>query len=290
MPRKLFCFGLGYTARALITSLSGADRWTFAGTCRSLEKKAALDHEGIEGHIFDGLTPLADFAGALSGVTHLVISTPPDEKDGDPVLARHAGDIAALKDLKWIGYLSTTGVYGDHDGGWVDDDTPETPTSRRGELRLAAERDWLALGQKTGQPVHLFRLGSIYGPGRGQHEGLQSGRTQKIVKANQYFSRIHVQDIVTVLRASMAHPDPGRSYNVVDDLPAPPDEVIDYVCDLMGLPRLPEVDFETAELSPLMRSFYSESKRVKNSRIRSELGVKLKYPTYRQGFAALLGR
>ncbi|WP_417319888.1 SDR family oxidoreductase [Emcibacter sp.] len=288
MQKKLFCFGLGYTARALISHVAGEDDWTIAGTCRSPDKRDKFARQGIECHLFDGSIPLRNIVDALSGVTHMLISTPPGESRGDPVLACHGNDLSRLTNLHWIGYLSTTGVYGDHDGGWVDDETPETPTSRRGELRLAAERDWLMLAESASLPVHLFRLGSIYGPGRGQQEGLKSGRTKKIVKPNQYFSRIHVEDIVQVLLASMAHPDPGQSYNVVDDLPAPPDQVIDYVCDLMSLPRLPDVDFETADLSPLMRSFYSESKRVRNDRIKSELGVKLKHPTYREGFAALV--
>ncbi|MFC7048870.1 SDR family oxidoreductase [Emcibacter nanhaiensis] len=289
MTKKLFCFGLGYTARALTSRLASDADWIIAGTCRSPDRQKELIVQGIEAHVFNGTAPLAEAAEILSDVTHLLISTPPEELTGDPVLASHAQDIAKLKNLQWVGYLSTTGVYGDHNGGWVDDDTPETPSSRRGELRLEAEKGWLELLEQADLTVHLFRLGSIYGPGRGQYESLKSGRTQKIVKKNQYFSRIHVEDIVQVLLASMDHPNPGCSYNVVDDLPAPPDEVIDYVCDLMSLPRLPEVGFDTAELSPLMRSFYSESKRVRNDRIKSELGVKLNYPTYREGFAALVG-
>ncbi|WP_321397279.1 SDR family oxidoreductase [Emcibacter sp.] len=288
MTHKLFCFGLGYTARALASRLVGEKNWSVAGTCRSPDKQKDLQKSGIDSYLSDGATPLDNAGQPLSKATHVLISIPPDETNGDPVMACHARDIAALKNLKWIGYLSTTGVYGDHAGNWIDDDTPETPTSRRGELRLAAEKAWLTLTEQHGLPVHLFRLGSIYGPGRGQHEGIKSGRTQKIVKPNQYFSRIHVEDIVQVLLASMDRPNPGRSYNVVDDLPAPPEEVIDYVCDLMSLPRLPEVDFDTAELSPLMRSFYNESKKVRNERIKQELGVKLKYPTYREGFASLV--
>jgi len=287
MTRKLFCFGLGYCATHLIEQLRRQpdDNWTFAGTRRRLTEAPTGD---VAHYLFDGDRPLEDAGGRLADVTHMLISIPPREAHGDPVLYHHARDIARLKNLKWIGYLSTTGIYGDRKGDWVDDDSAPAPTSARGRLRLEAEQDWLGLFRDHGLPVHIFRLGSIYGPGRGQLEGLLNGKLRKIVKEGQYFSRIHIADIVQVLIASWRAPHPGRSYNVVDDLPTSAQEIIDYLCDLLERPRLPALDIENVDASPLMKSFYSESKRVRNQRIKQELGVALTYPTYREGFSNLL--
>lgn len=220
----------------------------------------------------------------LKDVTHLLITIPPQEETGDVVLLHHREDIRNMKNLKWVGYLSTTSVYGNHDGGWVDEDTPPAPTSKRGEERLRAEQGWQAL------QAHIFRLASIYGPGRGQHTRLQQGNQQKIIKDGQYFQRIHVEDISQILQASMTHPDPGKIYNVADDLPTPPQEVIDFITDQLNMPRLPAVTFEEADISPLMKSFFSENKRVRNNHLKEELGIALRYPSYREGFRALLGQ
>lgn len=297
MTQKFFCFGLGYSASFLIKQLRQSENdWHFSGTRRSLPQAPMPD---ISYHVFDSSGPLENFSDHLSDVTHLLISIAPDAEFGDPVLRYHAQDIAKLKNLKWIGYLSTTGVYGDRNGDWVNDDTPTAPASKRGHSRLKSEQDWLALYQAHQLPVHLFRLGSIYGPpiqgqetpdnlGRGQLSALISGQARKIVKPGQFFSRIHAEDIANVLTASMACPHPGRSYNVVDDRPAPTPEVMDYVCDLLQRPHLPEIDIKDATLSPLMQMFYSENKRVHNDRIKQELDVTLRYPTYKEGFSALL--
>ncbi len=187
-----------------------------------------------------------------------------------------------------MGYLSTTGVYGDRDGGWVDEEAPLEPTGARGRKRVAAEAAWLALRRDHGVPVHLFRLAGIYGPGRNALATVQAGRAKRIDKPGQVFSRIHVDDIATVLEASMARPNPGRAYNVCDDEPAPPAEVIAHACDLLGVAPPPLVPFEQAELSAMARSFYRDNKRVSNRRIKQELGVKLAYPGYKAGLAALL--
>jgi len=281
-PGRLFCFGLGYSARALVARLR-ARGWAVAGTTRSAEQAAALTAEGIEAFRFDRGEPLGDAAAALAGATHLLSSVPPDV-DGDPVLDQHKDEIAACATLGWIGYLSTTGVYGDRAGGWVDEDSALTPTGERGRRRLEAERAWLALPK----PAHIFRLAGIYGPGRSALDTVRAGKAQRIDKPGQVFSRIHVADIATVLEASMARPNPGRVYNVCDDAAAPPAEVIEYACRLLGVEPPPLVPFETAELSAMGRSFYRDSKRVANRRIKDELGVTLAYPTYRAGLQALL--
>tara|TARA_B100001939_G_scaffold347928_1_gene371382 strand:+ start:1266 stop:2144 length:879 start_codon:yes stop_codon:yes gene_type:complete len=286
--KKLFCFGLGYTARALIADLHKQGGWQFAGTCRSAEKCQDMRLLNIEAHVFDGQTPLEPLWDRLAECTHLLVSIPPAPERGDPVLACHEQDLARLNHLHWVGYLSTTAVYGDRQGEWVYDDTPEAPTSARGRLRYAAEQSWRRLYQDHGLPLHIFRLGSIYGPGRGQLHSLLTGRLQKIIKPGQVFSRIHVDDIVQTLQASFARPHPGRSYNVVDDVPSSSPEVIDYICDLMDRPRLEGVDFDSAPLSPLMKSFYGENKKVDNTRLHKELGVTLKYPSYREGYKALV--
>ncbi len=285
-PARLFCFGLGYSARVLAGRLR-ARGWRVAGTTRSAERVAALAGDGIEAFRFDRGLPLADPAAALAGTTHLLSSVPPDEA-GDPVIDHHAGDLAALAGLAWAGYLSTTGVYGDRGGGWVDEDSDLQPTGERGRRRVAAEQAWLRLHRDHGLPVHLFRLAGIYGPGRNALETVRAGKAKRIQKPGQVFSRIHVADIATVLEASMARPDPGRAYNLCDDDPVPPAEVIAHACALLGRAPPPLVPFESAGLSPMARSFYRDNKRVSNRRIKDELGVELAYPDYRTGLQALL--
>ncbi len=279
---RLFCFGLGASALALSRMLL-AEGWTVAGTCRSQEKAAALASEGIETFLFDGDVPMADFDGALAGATHLLISAPPG-KAGDPVLRHHAADLAALTSVAWLGYLSTTGVYGDRQGAWVDEASDLRPSGERGQRRVDAENGWLALGL----PVHLFRLAGIYGPHSNALMTVREGRAQRIDKPGQVFSRIHVDDIAEVLRASIAKPNPGAAYNLCDDNPAPPEEVIRYACELLGVTPPPLVPFDQAQLSPMARSFYDDNKRVSNARIKAELGVVLRYPDYKAGLAALL--
>lgn len=283
---RLFCFGLGYTATALAETLMG-DGWRVAGTCRSEETAGSLADRGIEAFLFDRARPLVDVGRALAGTTHLLSSVPPDGA-GDPVLDLHAGDIGALPDVEWAGYLSTTGVYGDHGGGWVDEATPLTPTGTRGRRRVAAERAWLDLMERSGMPVHLFRLAGIYGPGRNALVTVKQGRARRVVKPGQVFSRIHRDDIVQTLLASMRKPKPGAAYNVCDDEAAPPQEVIAHACDLLGVAPPPEIDFAVAELTPMARSFYADNKRVRNDRIKTELGMILRWPTYREGLKALL--
>jgi nucleoside-diphosphate-sugar epimerase len=285
-PPTLFCFGLGYAAGFLARTLK-AQGWRVLGTSRSADARAAMAAEGVETQIFERAHPLADPGTLLADATHLLSSVPPDDR-GDPVLDLHGEDIAAARGLRWIGYLSTTGVYGDRAGGWVDEEAPLIPTGERGRRRVAAEARWLDLVRRHGSLVHIFRLAGIYGPGRNALDTVRAGRAQRIVKPGQIFSRIHVADIAQVLRASMAKPEPGAIYNVCDDDPAPPADVVAFACDLLGVPCPPPVPFDEAKLSQMALSFYADSKRVSNRRIKEELGVRLLYPSYRDGLAALL--
>jgi nucleoside-diphosphate-sugar epimerase len=280
----LLCFGLGFSARVLAARLA-ARGWTISATSRTAAGAAAIAAMGYRGWIFDGTSPLGD--AAFDGVTHIVNSAPPGA-EGDPVIARNRPQLAArARQVTWAAYLSTTGVYGDHAGGWVDEDTPLTPNTERGEKRVEAETQWLDLWRETGFPIHLFRLAGIYGPGRNQLLSIRDGSARRIIKPGQVFSRIHVEDIARVLEASMAHPHPGRAYNVCDDEACPPQDVIAYAAELLGRPVPRDIPFAEADLSPMARSFYADSKRVSNARIRSELGVTLAYPTYREGLTAL---
>jgi nucleoside-diphosphate-sugar epimerase len=280
----LFCFGFGYSALALARRLI-ASGWVVTGTCRSAETAAVLREAGSFATLFDRDRPV-DLA-VLDGVTHLLVSVPPDAR-GDPVLARHGEDIAALPGLSWLGYLSTTGVYGDRGGGWVDESAKLQPTGERGRRRCAAEAGWLALWRQHGVPIHLFRLAAIYGPGRSALDQVRAGTAQRIDKPGQIFSRIHVEDIASVLEASMARPNPGTAYNVCDDDPAPPQDVVAFACALLGVEPPPLVPFGEAGLSPMARSFYDDNKRVANLRIKEELGVRLRYPDYTTGLRALI--
>jgi nucleoside-diphosphate-sugar epimerase len=284
----LFCFGLGYSATALARRLI-AEGWTVSGTCRSVDRQAALSADGIAAALFDGSTPLADARSRLAAATHVLSSVPPGA-DGDPVLRRHFDDLAECGHLRWVGYLSTTGVYGDRGGDWVDEDSPLEPSGERGARRVTAEAWWLDLWWDHQLPVHLFRLAGIYGPGRNALETVRSGRAKRIYKAGQVFSRIHVADIAQTLDRSMARPNPGRAYNVCDDDPAPPDEVIKFACALLGVAPPPVIPYHEAEpeMSAMARSFYRDNKRVRNDRIKKELGVVLEYPDYKTGLRALL--
>lgn len=285
--RTLFCFGLGYTASAFSQRLM-AQGWSVRGTSRSEAKRAELAEQGIAAWTFDRDRPLGDPAAALDGVSYILSSVPPDAA-GDPVLDHHGTDIAALSArLQWVGYLSTTGVYGNRDGGLVDEKSDRRPATVRGERRVAAEDGWCGLWRGRGVPVHLFRLAGIYGPGRNALEAVKNGQAHRIVKPGQVFSRIHVDDISAVLEASMARPNPGAAYNVCDDEAAPPQDVTAFACELLGVAPPPEVPFEEAEMSDMARSFYAENKRVANGRIKQELGVTLRYPDYRAGLRALL--
>ena len=280
MDKTLLSFGHGYSAQALAAVLI-PQGWRVIGTTRTAEKAEAIAATGVEPLVWPG----GDAMPALAEATHVLISAGPTA-EGDPVLNELREAIASkASDLEWLGYLSTTGVYGDHAGDWVDEETPLTPTTKRGQMRKDAEEAWRAI---PGLPLHIFRLAGIYGPGRGPFEKVRQGTARRIIKQGQVFSRTHVEDIAQVLAASIARPAPGTAYNVCDDDPAPPQEVIAHAATLLGLPVPPAIPIEQAEMTPMARSFYAESKRVRNERIKTALGVRLRYPTYREGLAALL--
>ncbi len=284
--RRLVCFGFGYSARAF-AGLVGSRGWRVAGTTRGADKLRLMTEAGVEGHLFERGHPLAE--PALEGTTHLLVSVPPDEA-GDPVLDHHGEGIAALPSLEWVGYLSTTGVYGDTGGDWVDETSPLRPTAARLVRRAEAEARWLALWRERGASVHVFRLAGIYGPGRSTLDQVRSRRARRIVRPGYLFSRIHVDDIARVLLASVARPDAGAIYNLCDDEPATQAEVIEYACRLLGVAPPAPVPFEQAasEMSAMARSFWADNRRVSNGRIKLELGVRFRFPNYRAGLEAIL--
>lgn len=267
--KHLLAFGYGYSARHLARLLDPTS-WRVTGTTR--------EGDGV-------LWPGTDIAPLLAEATHILSSVPPG-KDGDPVF--DALRDAVLPNLRWLGLLSTTGVYGGANGEWVDETAPHVPNGHRGAMRARQYDDWMGLHRDRGMPVHVFHLAGIYGPGRSAFDKLRDGTARRIVKPGQVFSRIHVEDIATVLRASIARPDPGTAYNVADDFPAPPQDVIEEAARLLGIPIPPDIDFDTADLSPMARSFYADNKRVCNRRIKEELGVRLRYPDYHAGLRAIL--
>ncbi|MEM7268347.1 MAG: SDR family oxidoreductase [Pseudomonadota bacterium] len=272
--KTLFCAGLGYSATALAQLLSN-DGWRVIGTVRDEAGEARARASGAEP------VPWPPRREDLAQAGNLLISPAPRE-DGDPTL-KAVGDVIRELPWRWVGYLSTTGVYGDHKGAWVDEETSLTPATKRGELRVKAEAEW----RDTGLPIHIFRLAGIYGPGRGPFSKVRNGTARLIEKPGQVFSRTHRDDIAAILAASLAAPNPG-AYNVCDDEPAPPQDVIAHAADLLGVPRPPLVAFEEAEMTPMARSFYAESKRVSNRKVKDLLGRELAFPTYREGLAALL--
>ena len=271
----LLSIGHGYSAQALARRLL-PEGWEIIGTTRTEAGAKALRATGVEALVW----PDADLSRALAKATHLLTSVAPG--DSDPVL-QAVGPQIARSALNWVGYLSTTAVYGHHNGDWVDETTPLAPTTARGAARVQAEADWTALGL----PLHIFRLAGIYGPGRGPFEKVRDGSARRIHKAGQVFSRIHVDDIARVLHAALLRPHPGV-YNVCDDDPASPEDILGLAAEMLGLPPPPIVPYEQADMTPMARSFYAENKRVRNDRIKTVLGVTLDYPTYREGLAAIL--
>ncbi len=286
----LLCLGLGYTARAL-----GARRRAqgehVAGTMQSLAPER--EDGGIARIAFGAATPLGAVERALEQATHVLVSIPPDAAHaaaGDVVLARLAAAIASAHHIVWLGYLSTTGVYGDRAGAWCDETSERRPGNARSLARAAAEDAWMALWRDRGVPVHVFRLSGIYGPGRSAIDQLRAGTAKRIDKPGQVFSRVHVEDIARVLEASIARPRAGAIYNVADDAPAPAHEVVAHAAMLLGMPAPPLEAYDPERLSPMAREFYAETRRIRNDRIKRELGVSLRYPDYKSGLAAIAAK
>lgn len=285
---NLFCFGLGYSAEALARRLHKKG-WHISGTVRSPEKAERLRASGYETMLFDGMAPSEDVARALTQATHLLVSSAPDE-NGDPALRCHERGIAGAPNLRWIGYLSTIGVYGNTDGAWIDETAVPHPESARTKRRVAAETAWRALGEAHGKEVQIFRLGGIYGPGRSAIEDVENGTARRLMKPSQVFNRIHVDDIAAVLERAAEGHGSHTLYNVVDGEPSPAPDVVAYAAELLGAAAPPEIPIESANLSPMAQSFYAENRRVRNERITQDLGVTLAYPTYREGLAAILAQ
>jgi nucleoside-diphosphate-sugar epimerase len=284
MTSRFFILGAGYSAKAFAATRSDPTI-DIAGTTRSTEKFDALRRVGIEPILFDGEEFSPDLLKSLGEATHLIVSISPEE-GGDPVVEMVGGDLARLTpQLRWIGYLSTVGVYGNYDGGWVDETGQCRPVSKRSQLRLEAENQWLALGEKAGVPVAVLRLSGIYGPGRNAFVNLRSGTAKRLIKPGQVFNRIHAADIAGALW-HLANRDLGGVFNVTDDEPGPPQDVVSYAAGLMGVEPPPEIPFASAQLSPMARSFYGENKRVSNAALKGT-GYRFRYPDYRTAFDAM---
>ena len=281
----LFIFGLGYTGKVL-GDLLKKQGWKISGTSRDKAGAEQLAQNGFYSYVFNETTPLEP--AVFDGVTHILLSIPPND-EGDLVFKTHGSDIAQrAQQLKWVGYLSTTGVYGDHQGGWVDEETALTPSTERGEKRVWAEIQWQSLFQSNKLPIHIFRLAGIYGPGSNQLEKVAAKKAKRRIKEGQVFSRIHVDDIAGMLIASMNSPHAGEAYNICDDEAAPPQDVVTYAAQLLGVDPPQEILFNPDDMTPMGLSFFAESKRVSNEKIKRDLGYTLKYPTYREGLKALL--
>ena len=279
----LLIFGHGYTASALVDHL-GTEDWEIFGTTRNVDTADLLKENNITPLMWSDDTSIKSIIKRSNCILHSIAPTEVE----DPVYEKFAEDIIARSmNLSWFGYLSTTSVYGNHDGQWVDEKTPVNPSSNRGLLRVNAENTWARINNL---PLHIFRLAGIYGEGRSPLDKIRSGKAQLISKPGQFFSRIHVEDIAQVLKASIEMPNRGSIYNVCDDMPAAPDEVLAYAAKLLNYPEPPRIDFEAAELSPMAKSFYSDNKRVNNHLIKNEFSLALKFPNFKAGLDALVGR
>jgi nucleoside-diphosphate-sugar epimerase len=286
--KKLFCYGYGYVAQHLVKALQKSDaEWDFVVTTTDRDKLKDIRESGIKAYLFSDNTPFNDPLFAMDGVTHILISTPPN-RGGDIVFQTHARDILQIPTVEWIGYLSSTAVYGNRDGDWVGEDSGINPSSERGTKRAKAEMQWLKLRRIAGIPINIFRLAGIYGPARSAIETVRAGQPKRIDKPGHAFNRIHVDDIIQVLIASMDQPKPGDIYNLADDNPAPSHELIKYACELLDIEVPPLIPYDEDDLAPMARSFYKDNKRISNDKIKNKLGITLKYPDYQSGLKAIL--
>jgi len=279
---RLFCFGLGYCARRAIAAL-GVEA---SGATRRAEAAAAWRREGVAAFAVEAPGDREGLAAALAEAETLIVSAPPDDR-GDPALAGFARALDAAPRLKRVVYLSSVGVYGDRGGAWVDETSAPAPASPRARRRLAAEEQWRAFAASRGVALEVLRLAGIYGPGRNALVKLAAGEARRIVKPGLALSRIHVDDVAEVARRLIEAGGPGGVWNVADEAPAPPQDVIAFAAALIGVAPPPEENFAAAALSPLARSFYADDRRVSVDKLRRELGYRWLYPTYREGLAAL---
>ena len=284
----VFFFGMGYSslasARAIHQTIDAG--LPIAGTTRSDERAGELADTAYRLHVFDGTAPGATLAPDLLAATHVILSIPPDER-GDPALNCHRDTLDRAQNLQWIGYFSTVGVYGDFGGAWIDETAATNPLNRRSQWRVAAEEAWRDYAEARGVPLMILRLAGIYGPGRSAYDKLRDGTARRIVKPGQVFNRIHVDDIARVTAMAAGRRLAG-TFNLADNEPAPPQDLVSYAAEKLGVPPPPDTPFEVADLTPMARSFYSDNKRVSNRAIKEVLGIELLYPTYRDGLDAIL--
>ncbi len=283
----VFFFGMGYSSLAsarAIHEIVDADV-PIAGTTRTEDGVERLAESPYRLHVFDGQGPGTTLAGDLRKATHVVLSIPPGDA-GDPALLLHRADLDAAPDLQWLCYYSTVGVYGDFGGDWIDESAPTHPANRRSQQRVLAEAAWSDYAASRGVPLIVLRLAGIYGPGRSSFDKLREGTARRIVKPGQVFNRIHVEDIGRVT-ALAARAKLGGTFNLSDDEPAPPQDLVEYAARKMGVPVPPDVPFEQAQMTEMARSFYSDNKRVSSAAIKAALGIELRYPNYRVGLDAI---
>ena len=280
----LMIFGAGYSGKAIARAMTPTIKH-ISGTTRSAEKSIALEAAGISPLVFDGAAISHALRQELASVTHVVQSIAPGAS-GDPLIRLCDGDIRRLMPkLEWAAYLSTVGVYGDHSGAWVNEDTQCRPVSVRSTERVEAEEAWMSVAQQADIPVVVLRLSGIYGPGRNGFMNLDKGTARRLVKKDQVFNRIRVEDIGAATAFLSAQGASGI-FNITDDEPAPPQDVVTFAAALMGMEPPPEQAFETAELTPMARSFYGENKRVSNEKIRA-MGFDFRFPNYRESLRQL---
>lgn len=297
MPH-LLCLGYGYTARTIAQVLTTPNsihgkthEWKVSGTTRNRDKMAGIAQAGITPVFWDSTRiDGGDALAIMDNVTHVLVSSPPGN-EGCPAHALLANRLHQAKSLQWVGYLSSNGVYGDHQGGWVDETTPTNPGSDRAKRRIRAEKNWREFTQNAPSLASIiFRLPGIYGPGRSAINSVRNGTAKRIIKPGQVFSRMHVDDIASAIIAGMSVQTDYCLFNLCDDEAAPPQDVITYACELLGVAPPPEISFNDATLSDMARSFYADNKRVSNARMKKTLSVALKYPTYREGLRAILNQ
>jgi len=283
---NLFVFGMGFSAKAAARAVLERDaEAVVSGTTRSIESAAALTRQGIGAHIFDGEKPGATLRPDLLAATHAVFSIAPGAF-GDPALLHHRAELDAAPALRWLCYYSTVGVYGDFGGAWIDETAPLVPRNERSDRRVLAENAWRTYAAERGLPLAILRLAGIYGPGRSTFDKLRDGTARRTVKPGQVFNRIHVEDIGRVT-ALAAEAQLNGTFNLADDEPAPPQDLVTHAAQMLGIEPPPEQDFATAQMTPMQRSFYADNKRVSNAAIKQALGIDLLYPTYRDGLAAI---
>ena len=283
----VFFFGMGYSSLATahaIHEIIDTDV-PIAGTTRTEEGVERLAESPYRLHVFDGMKRGATLGADLGKASHVVLSIPPND-NGDPALNLHADDLLAAPDLQWLCYFSTVGVYGDFGGAWIDETAPTRPINKRSQQRVEVEQRWAEFAARRGVPLLVLRLAGIYGPGRSSFDKLREGTARRIVKPGQVFNRIHVDDIGRITALS-ARARLGGTFNLSDDEPAPPQDLVEYAAKLMGVPVPPGIPFEAAQMTPMARSFYADNKRVDSKAIQQALGISLLYPNYRAGLDAI---